>query len=205
MDRFALAARTKRQKSATAILHAAEQLIERDGYAATSVNAIAKEASVGLATLYSHHPTKASLANELFRRQLERESGGEESAPISPSDQREQLLTELRRLARTAARHPGTAQAVLQASSGPPTRAERAKAEEAGRSPIPSEVQLSRLIRRGQEFGTLRQDLDAAELARILTTVILDRVVARSHDDPEVVADLVASMFLTGIANDRRS
>lgn len=198
-DRFARAARTKRERSGLAVLDAAERLFERDGYAATTVAAIAEEAGVGLATLYSHHPTKAALADELFRRCLEADAAQMTDPPEAARTPAQRLRSELVLLARTAARVPGVAEAVLQSVSGPPTRAERSKEAHGGRGRIPIEADIADTLRAGQATGGFRRDFEADELARIIVTALLDRVVARPDDDPERVAERILSLFTVGI------
>jgi AcrR family transcriptional regulator len=64
----------RRQEQAQAtrmhILDAAEKLFLRDGYGATSMSAIAKEAGVALKTIYLAFETKAGLLRELWHRTL---------------------------------------------------------------------------------------------------------------------------------------
>lgn len=73
--------RRREQAAATrrAILEAAQQLFERDGYAATSVPAIAAEAGVALKTVYVAFENKANLLNALWEARL---AEGEEATPV---------------------------------------------------------------------------------------------------------------------------
>lgn len=73
--------RRREQAAATrrAILEAAQRLFERDGYAATSVPAIAAEAGVALKTVYVAFETKANLLNALWEARL---AEGEEAVPV---------------------------------------------------------------------------------------------------------------------------
>src|SRR2546423_6582144 len=61
-----------------AILEAAQRLFERDGYAATSMAAIAAEAGVSLKTVYIGVETKSGLLRALWHLLLR---GDEEGAP----------------------------------------------------------------------------------------------------------------------------
>jgi AcrR family transcriptional regulator len=63
----------------TAILDAAERLFIRDGYVATSMSAIAKEAGVALKTVYVAFETKSGLFRALWHRRLRR---GDEDTPV---------------------------------------------------------------------------------------------------------------------------
>src|SRR5262245_48125757 len=78
------------------ILNATLRLIVRHDLENTSMDMIAKEAQVGMGTIYNYFPSKEVLVNELYRR-LQCESAGasmqgySESAPL-----REQFVRLLR-------------------------------------------------------------------------------------------------------------
>ena len=74
--------RRREQAAATrqAILEAAQRLFERQGYAATSMPAIAAEAGVALKTVYVAFDTKAGLLHALWDARL---GGDEEAIPVS--------------------------------------------------------------------------------------------------------------------------
>jgi AcrR family transcriptional regulator len=57
----------RREDTRTRLLRAAIEVLERGGYAAASVAAIAQRAGVATGTLYRHFPSKAALFVELFR------------------------------------------------------------------------------------------------------------------------------------------
>jgi AcrR family transcriptional regulator len=73
--------RRREQAAATrlAILEAAERLFVRDGYAATTMVAIAREAGVALKTVYVVFETKSGLLRALWHLRLR---GDEEDVPI---------------------------------------------------------------------------------------------------------------------------
>ena len=73
--------RRREQAAATrqAILEAAQRLFERQGYAATSMPAIAAEAGVALKTVYVAFDTKAGLLHALWEARL---GGDEEAIPV---------------------------------------------------------------------------------------------------------------------------
>ena len=85
--------RRREQAAATrrAILEAAQRLFERDGYAATSVPAIAAEAGVALKTVYVAFEAKANLLNVLWDTRL---GGGEEAIPVLERAWYRRLLAE---------------------------------------------------------------------------------------------------------------
>jgi AcrR family transcriptional regulator len=73
--------RRREQAAATrlAILEAAERLFVRDGYAATTMAAIAREAGVALKTVYVVFETKSGLLRALWHLRLR---GDEEDVPM---------------------------------------------------------------------------------------------------------------------------
>jgi AcrR family transcriptional regulator len=77
--------RRKEQAEATrtAILDAAERLFVEDGYVATSMSAIAKEAGVALKTIYLAFETKGGLLRALWHRRLR---GGREYVPVAEQE-----------------------------------------------------------------------------------------------------------------------
>jgi AcrR family transcriptional regulator len=85
--------RRREQAAATrrAILEAAQRLFERDGYAATSVPAIASEAGVALKTVYVAFETKANLLNALWDARL---AEGEETIPVFDREWYRRVLAE---------------------------------------------------------------------------------------------------------------
>ena len=80
------AAETRRQ-----ILEASQRLFERDGYAATSVAAIAAEAGVALKTVYVAFGTKGGVLRALWNLLLR---GDDENAPIAERDWYRSVLGE---------------------------------------------------------------------------------------------------------------
>lgn len=96
--------RRRKQAAATRreIVVTAKQLFEAQGYAATSVSAIAKEAGVALKTVYLAYETKAGLLRAVWDFALK---GDDDDAPVSQRTwylevlQEPDAQTKLRRLA----------------------------------------------------------------------------------------------------------
>src|SRR5215470_13611769 len=84
--REAQAAATRRE-----ILDAAGRLFERDGYAATTMAAVAGEAGVSLKTVYVAFETKAGVLRALWNLRLR---GDEEETPVGERDWYRELLAE---------------------------------------------------------------------------------------------------------------
>jgi AcrR family transcriptional regulator len=85
--------RRAQQAAATrrAILDAAQALFEKDGYAATPMASIAKEAGVALKTVYLAFETKSGVLRALWHLRLR---GDEGSAPMGQRDWYRQMLEE---------------------------------------------------------------------------------------------------------------
>src|SRR3954468_6802158 len=85
--------RRQEQAAATrlAILEAAKDRFERDGYAPTTMAAIAKEAGVALKTVYLAFDTKSGLLRALWHLLLR---GDEEDAPIGERPSYREVLAE---------------------------------------------------------------------------------------------------------------
>lgn len=85
--------RRREQAAATrrAILVAAQRLFERQGYAPTSVPAIAAEAGVALKTVYVAFETKARLLQTLWEERL---SGDEAAMPVTERTWYREVLEE---------------------------------------------------------------------------------------------------------------
>ena len=84
--RLEQAAATRRE-----ILEAAERLFERDGFAATTMAAIAAEARVALKTVYVAFETKAGVLRALWNLRLR---GGREEVPIAQHEMYRAVLAE---------------------------------------------------------------------------------------------------------------
>jgi AcrR family transcriptional regulator len=73
------------------ILEAAQRLFERDGFAATTMAAIAAEARVALKTVYVAFETKAGVLRALWNLRLR---GGREELPITQHEMYREVLEE---------------------------------------------------------------------------------------------------------------
>lgn len=67
--------RVTRGRKFNQVLEGARAVFLRDGFEGASVDEIAREASVSKATLYSYFPDKRLMFVEVFRAELQRESG----------------------------------------------------------------------------------------------------------------------------------
>src|SRR5215211_8816920 len=106
------------------IVAAALTQLAEGGYAAASVQAVARRAGVATGTVYRHFPSKADLVAEVFRRASQREvdtlvSVGAELAPA------ERIAAWVEVFARRALAEPTRAYALLAEPVDPAVEAER--------------------------------------------------------------------------------
>src|SRR5215216_1877808 len=85
--------RREEQAAATrrAILEAAQRLFEKQGYAATTMAAIAEEAEVALKTVYVAFETKSGVLRALWNLRLR---GERDEAPVAQQDWYREVIDE---------------------------------------------------------------------------------------------------------------
>jgi AcrR family transcriptional regulator len=83
--------REQAEATRLAILDAAQRLFERDGYAATTIGAIAKEAGVAVKTVYVAFENKSGLLRALWNARLR---GGQEDVPMAQQEMYREVLDE---------------------------------------------------------------------------------------------------------------
>ncbi len=161
-------------RNRTRLLQAADQLFLTRGLADVTLKDVAKEAGVGVGTVYRHFPTKDDLVNALFGEQLNCEIEGATKAAAEP-DAWEGLANYLEVTTVAQANSCGLRGFMALPNSTNPI-VDNARAE---LTPI-----LQRLIDRAHEQGTLRADVDAADIGYIQCSLsaIMN---ATQNTDPE--------------------
>ena len=165
------------------ILQVAEEVFGTGGESA-STEEVARLAGIGIATVFRHFPTKAALLEAVFVRRLER------------------LRDQARALADAA--DPGRALfgffAHTVADAATKIAIADALADEGGQAAagtIQASDDLRRavgvLLRRAQEAGAVRDDVDLPELYALL--IGTSRAAAYAHLDTEVQARALAIVF----------
>lgn len=159
------AAETRRQ-----ILEAAQQLFERDGYAATSMAAIASAAGVSLKTVYLAFETKSGLLRALWHLLLR---GDQDSVPVGEqswyrevleeSDPERQLRLNMRN-SRTVKVRAGALMEVIQAAAS----AEPDIGELWARIQTEFHDNQGSIVQSLDEKHALRDDLDVAAATDVL-------------------------------------
>jgi AcrR family transcriptional regulator len=88
--------RQRRQENREVILHAAEDVILRKGFSATSMDDVAKEAQFSKATLYHYFRSKAELIFEILIHFFEDLDGGLVAIQASDKPAKQKLLESVR-------------------------------------------------------------------------------------------------------------
>ncbi|MFF5257323.1 TetR/AcrR family transcriptional regulator [Actinomadura viridis] len=167
------------------IVAAAFQLFAERGPAA-SMEEIAREAGLGVGTLYRHFPDRRALLEELAEdtldRLLEFAGGLAREAEAAPGDTAH--WDAFLRLVDYCAGQPlSLFKAFFEENAVPAARAEKQRAADA---------MITALAERAQKEGSLRGDIAPAEVVRVLNAVVC-RPGARA-DDP------LATVMLDGLA-----
>lgn len=144
--------RPRSEKARRAILRSAGELLERDGFAAVTMEKIAGRAGVSKATIYRWWPNKAAVMTESFL-----DLTAAKTFPVDTGSTREDLQIRLRELAHVLAGRGGRFVAALIAES----QTDPEVAEALRTHWIAARRRETRsLLRRGMERGELRPNLD---------------------------------------------
>lgn len=142
----------------TAILDAAETLFARQGFAATTIKAIGRDAGVNPALLYYYFPDKAKLYHAVLERRLGTVARAVEEQLQETSDPLEALTLVLRAYARRMQEAPSIPRLLVR---------ELADHQVAHALPIIREIaaglfrRICDLIEAGQGRGVIRRELDS--------------------------------------------
>jgi AcrR family transcriptional regulator len=144
--------RPRSERARQAILKAAGELLERDGFTAVTMERIAERAGVSKATIYRWWPNKAAVMTDSFLELMV-----PDTSQLDTGSAREDLRLRLRGLAHVLAGRSGRSVAALIAES----QTDPEVAEALRTQWISVRRRETRpLLRRGIERGELRSDLD---------------------------------------------
>ena len=167
------------------LVEAATRLFAR-GRAQTTLEAVAREAGVGIGTLYRHFPTREALFEAVYRREVDQlgdlaEQLAKEAPPV------EALRRWLHAHVRLAATKKGMIQALQLVAHG----SSELKAYSFARLTHA----LARLLERGVAAGDLRADITAEELYR----TVVGALYADGPSDWEASALRILDVFVDGL------
>jgi AcrR family transcriptional regulator len=185
------------------ILHAAVRVFARQGYEATRVGDIAKEAGVAYGLVYHYFESKEAVLEAVFREAWGRLLAAVALAEETGDDAREQLSLVVKIVLRSWRDDPDLVRLLVrEITRSPHIQDELDEIAQAFAS-------LERIVVRGQEEGTFRADLDARLAAWMLygalEEVLTGWVLGQLPDDADVVAtaerELIAT-FVGGLRGD---
>jgi len=161
--------RADAQRNRERVLEAAKTVFSAGGPDA-SLEAVAREAGVGIGTLYRHFPTREALYEAVYRREVEQlgelaEELKENGAPV------EALRQWLRANVEFVATKKGMAAALALAAGGPPSELTALSYDRLTKA-------IAILLERAASSGEIRADVSAEDLLRTLVGMCL------LHDQP---------------------
>jgi AcrR family transcriptional regulator len=178
-----MAAEDKRQQ----ILSAAVRVFAAQGYVATRVGDIAKEAGVAYGLVYHYFGSKEAVLEAVFREQWGRLLAAVALAEETGETAAEQLELVVKIVLRTWRDDPDLVRLLVREITRSPHIQD--ELDEIGQA----FASLERIVARGQEQGTLRADVDprlaAWMLYGALEEVLTGWVLGQLPDDAEAVAD----------------
>ena len=173
------------------LLRAAAEVIEKGGWGAASVAAVAERAGVAVGTLYRHFPSKAELFVEVVRSISEREVGAMYLAAGKATGFGARFDAVVATYAGRALRNRPLAWALVYEPVDPLVDAERLAYRRT------YSRYMARLLREGIEVGVLPpQDADfaAAAVVGVIAETLVGPLSPVAHDsalEPETVAAIV--------------
>jgi TetR/AcrR family transcriptional regulator, fatty acid metabolism regulator protein len=186
------------------ILHAAVRVFARQGYEATRVGDIAKEAGVAYGLVYHYYGSKDAVLEAVFREAWGRLLAAVALAEETGADAPEQLSLVVKIVLRAWRDDPDLVRLLVrEITRSPHIQDELDEISQAFAS-------LERIIRRGQDEGTFRPALEARNAAWMLygalEEVLTGWVLGQLPDDAAAVAaaerELIAT-FVGGLRSGR--
>lgn len=189
--------RPRSEKARQAILGAAIDLLEREGFGAVTVEAIAARAGVSKATVYRWWPNKAAVVTEGFLEFTAPQIGF-----IDTGDVREDLGQHMRKLGRMLASGSGrTIGALIAESQADPEVAEAFRS----RWIAARRAEMKPALRRAVEHGELRSDLDLDTAIDALYGPIYYRLLTGYAPLSDDFVDALADYIMSGICTSNGS
>jgi AcrR family transcriptional regulator len=184
------------------ILQAAVRVFARQGYEATRVGDVAKDAGVAYGLVYHYFGSKEAVLEAVFREAWGRLLAAVALAEETGDDAPEQLSLVVKIVLRTWRDDPDLVRLLVrEITRSPHIQDELDEIAQAFAS-------LERIVRRGQDEGTFRDDVDARLAAWMLygalEEVLTGWVLAQLPDDAESVAAAEREVIATFVGGLRR-
>lgn len=174
--------RADAQRNRDRLLDAAVRAFSREGGADATLDAIAKDAGVGIGTLYRHFPTREALVEAAYRNELARLcDAAPELLQTRPPDQALREWMDRFVDYMTAKRGMADALRAVIASGGNPFAESRDRMT----------VAIASLVDAGAAAGTVRSDVDPRDIMASLTGVTLTSGQPDKRDQAGRILDLL--------------
>lgn len=183
--------RPRSERARQAILRAAGELVDRDGVAAVTVEAIAERAGVGKATVYRWWPNKAAVVTDSFLELAAPEIHFMDTGSVC-----EDIRLQMRALIQILAGQSGrTIAALVAEGQADPEIARTFRAHWTKKR----RAETRRVLKRGVERGELRAGLDLEVAMDALYGPIYYRLLVGHAPLEESFADVLADYALRGL------
>jgi AcrR family transcriptional regulator len=186
-----LPGRPRSERARRAILQAANELLESEGFAAVTVEAIAERAGVSKATVYRWWPNRAAVVMDGFLSTVSSE------VPFPHTDYaREDIRIHMRRLTEAFSGKMGrTVAALIAEGQSDPELAEALRS----RWLSVRRAEAREILELGIERGELREDLDPEVAVDVLYGPIYFRMLVAHAPLDEDFADALADHIFAGL------
>lgn len=189
----AVRGRPRSREADRAILRATAELLEDEGYERLSMEAIARRAGVGKATLYRRWSNKADLVVDVIRAAFE-------AYPIADTgDTRKDLLAMSERALSII---DGRVGRIMQAVSSELGRNAELAAVVRDSLMEPRREALRAVVRRGMERGDIRADIDPDLVLDALVGALFYRIQTTDQSPTPADAEALVDLLFRGMATD---
>ena len=188
--------RPRSEEARTAVLVAARDLFEEEGYSAATIEAIAARSGVAKTTIYRWWPNRAALMVEVLLQIVD-----QTAPPPSGPDPMRALRTELHRVARAAGALPGRLlQALLSEAQ------HDLEVRDALRKGLfdPRGVASAEMIRRAQKSGALRKSVPPLVATDLFFGPLFYRKLIRHEPVTDAFLKQLYENLLRGLASNPR-
>src|SRR5215213_653179 len=184
--------RPRSERAHRAILQAANDLLESEGFAAVTVEAIAERAGVSKATIYRWWPNKAAVVMDGFLSMVSAELTNQHTGHA-----REDIRLHMRRLAEAFGGKMGrTVAALIAEGQADPELAEALRS----RWLSVRRTEAKEILELGIERGELRDDIDPEVAVDVLYGPIYYRMLVGHAPLDDEFADTLADNVFAGLA-----
>lgn len=197
-DPRARAAQTKRDRTRSALLTAADTLFGSRGWARTRMEDVAGAAGVSAATAYNHFPTKHELVAHVYRPIVSalRHQADADLAADRPVV--EALKDQVRALVRVTSRNRVLTAAFWSAIEEYAAKVASTPDPDDMADPrviAPAPAGLIMLIQHGQDTGQLRAYPPAYDMGGVAVNMVLTRAVTRPAEPADAVTELLLTVM----------